>query len=134
MRISDEIRELAGEAGIYSNACGKLHELADRIDREMVELPKDADGEVIHVGDALYRGAEDMHVESLRFNGQWEIRNSLGYIMSCGNVHTSPDSWERIADDLEDWSKDNRTNGIGEVFGKAAYFADRIRKLAKEDE
>lgn len=63
--ISDEIRELAGEAGIYSNACCKLRELADRIDREMVELPKDADGVPIRIGDVLYSSGNECQVVSI---------------------------------------------------------------------
>lgn len=54
MSISDELRELSSKAGIYSNSCRKLRKLADRIDAEMVELPKDRDGVPIHVGDTVY--------------------------------------------------------------------------------
>ena len=36
------------------NACDELRVLADRIDREMVELHKDAEGVPIEVGDTVY--------------------------------------------------------------------------------
>ena len=43
------------------------------------------------------------------------------------------DRLERIADELKDWSEDNRANGSNDVFTRAADLADRIRKLAKEE-
>ncbi len=54
MKISDEIRKWCDGADVDGNACGELRDLADRIDSEMVELPKDADGVPIHVGDTVY--------------------------------------------------------------------------------
>lgn len=59
MKISDELREWADVH------CGEECEeylglLADRIDREMVELPKDMDLAPIHVGDTVY--LEDGHM------------------------------------------------------------------------
>lgn len=44
-----------------------------------------------------------------------------------------PDSWERIADELEEWKEDNRVNGNGEVFFRAGDLADRIRRLAEKE-
>ena len=46
--ISDEIRKVADEYDVLP-----LYKLADRIDAETVELPKDADGEYIHIGDVM---------------------------------------------------------------------------------
>lgn len=46
--ISDEICKVADEYDVLP-----LYELADRIDAEMVELPVDADGVTIHVGDVM---------------------------------------------------------------------------------
>lgn len=54
MKISDELRKWCDGADVDGNACDELRVLADRIDREMMELPKDADGEPICVGDVLY--------------------------------------------------------------------------------
>lgn len=45
MKISDELRKWCDEADVDGNACDELRVLADRIDLEMMELPKDADGE-----------------------------------------------------------------------------------------
>ena len=47
-KISDELCKVADEYDVLP-----LYKLADRIDAEMVELPKDRDGEYIHVGDVM---------------------------------------------------------------------------------
>ena len=39
--------------------------IADRIDREMMELPKDADGEPIRVGDVLYSSGNEFRVVNI---------------------------------------------------------------------
>lgn len=129
MKISDEIRKVSDEYDVLP-----LYELADRIDREMVELPKDADGEVIHVGDTLHDRVNDLdlQVEALRFDGQWEIRTELGYIMPSWFVPKHPDSFERIADELETWC--DGADVDGDTCGTPRELADRIRRLAKEGE
>ena len=56
MSISDEIRkwcDTSKDSIIDFDDGNKLLDLADRIDSEMVELPKDADGEYIHIGDVM---------------------------------------------------------------------------------
>lgn len=59
MKVSDELRnwfsiDHCGSGLLVSNSeCGRLLALADRIDSEMVELPKDADDEYIHIGDVM---------------------------------------------------------------------------------
>ena len=53
MKISDAIRKWCDLAEAYSFPCDELRELADRIDNEMVELPKDRDGVPIRVGDTV---------------------------------------------------------------------------------
>ena len=53
-KISDELRKWCDESDVDGGACDELRVLADRIDAEMVELPKDADGAPIHVGDTVW--------------------------------------------------------------------------------
>lgn len=59
MKVSDELRnwfsiDHCGSGLLVSNSeCDRLLALADRIDSEMVELPKDAYGEYIHIGDVM---------------------------------------------------------------------------------
>lgn len=142
MKISDEIRELAGEAGIYSNACGKLRELADRIDRETVELPKDADGVPIHVWDTVYSSTSGKRyiVNRLHLAEIWGVltwgvlTSSDGFVDASSLTHEFHDSLGRIAEDLNDWGETKQIAGCPDVHGCIAYFAERIRKLAEKED
>ena len=151
MKISDEIREWCNLPQAFSIPCDELHELADRIDREMVELPRSVDGEVIHTGDTVYtedgRKAIVTKICYLRdeveVDCDWllDITSNRGFINDTSIVsHEPPDSFERIADDIElaeKWCDQNGSysTGISSV-GESTLreWADRIRKLAKEDE
>ena len=133
--ISGEIHKWCAfneDTFIDNDDCNELRALADRIDAEMVELPKDRDGVPIHVGDTVYpddgRKAEVARIQLS------EREDSIGFTL-CGDffalwpedlTHTRPDSLEHIARDLEDWAE-------GNISGSAQSFANRIRKLAKED-
>lgn len=136
MKISDDIRELAGEAGIYSNACGKLRELADRIDNEMIELPKDRDGVPIRVGDTVYLlsgntyNVKEISILSQTAYPTCEAPDGKTYEFLPGGLsHERPDSLERIADDIE------ARLGTGTIdWSTLSTLVDRIRKLAKEGE
>ena len=129
--ISDELRKVADEYDVLP-----LYKLADRIDSEMVELPKDADGVPIHVGDTVWGciSGMQMAVHELRLTDRWTISTDTGFIPKASAVtHVRPDSWERIADELEEWREDNRVNGNSEIFDRAADFSERIRKLAEKE-
>ena len=134
---TDELRELADEAGIYSNARTKLRMLADRIDLEMVELPRDKDGVPIHVGDTVYlKDGSKTIVHSIDLMADatnivcW-VRNS-GYVPlnQSDFTHTRPDSLGRIADELDEWC--DRVDVDGDACDKPRDLAKRIRKLAKD--
>lgn len=132
--ISDELRRLAHDEGVYGDACVGLRDLADRIDSELMELLRDRDGVPIHVGDTVWGciSGTQMAVHKLGLTDRWTISTDTGFIPKASAVtHARPDSFERIADELEEWSEDNRVNGSGEVFDRARGFSDRIRKLAK---
>ena len=130
--ISDEIREFVQRSYADEHMDPReLLALADRIDAEMVELPMDKDGKPIHVGDML-RGCDAVLVDvfttvvELRFNGRWEIETTFGCITEPRLfVHDSPDSLERIADELDDFK-------LGRSLEDLRSIADRIRELAKE--
>jgi hypothetical protein len=146
-KISDELRnwfsiDHCGSGLLVSNSeCDRLLALADRIDKELMELPRDRDGSPIHVGDTVYLddgrkakvtrigiGMDEDSIYTIVYGDDFSL--TPGYVS-----HTRPDSWKRIADELEEWSEDNRVNGDGEVFERARQFSDRIRKLAeREDE
>lgn len=141
MKISDEVRELAGEAGIYSNACGKLRELADRIDRELVELPKDRDGVPINLLDEVnLSNGKSGRVTRIdyRINQEcavlcWASRRIFEY-SPTDITHPRTDSWERIADELDEQACSLTKDGYTWQEDAIHDFADRIRKLAKDGE
>lgn len=78
MKISDELRKWCDGADVDGNACDELRVLADRIDREMMELPKDAEGEPIHIGDVLYSSGNECRVVSITVKAD----------EACVGVHT----------------------------------------------
>ena len=138
MKISDELREWADVH------CGEECEeylglLADRIDAEMVELPKDADGEVIHVGDTVYSPVgKECCVKEIAITQQGVCvkckapDTTISTFFSYDLAHERPDSWERIAQDMEDWAERYKFKPDKVIFNDALDFAGRIRKLAKE--
>lgn len=135
--ISDEIREFVRRSYADEHMDPrKLIALADRVDTELVELPRDKDGVPIHLGDTVYahgfpdgNGGATCEVCSIEFN---EGRESSIEITTSGIVtyrtpssltHELPDSWERIAEEIEKADVDG-----------CIEWAGRIRKLAKEGE
>lgn len=139
-KISDELRAAANLTLKYgSDDYNRIHNLADRIDAEMVELPKSADGKIWTGREmGFWTGAAD---------GDWHKFNSLAYINDRWCVEDNdferypavsvwyerPDSLERIANELEAWC--DRVDVDGDACDKPRVLAERIRKLAeKEDE
>ena len=139
MSISNEIREYASEYDrSYVFNYGEMRAFAARLDREMVELPKDRDGVPIHVGDTVYLddgskaivtrisiGTNDDSVISVLANGN-KLARIPWYIS-----HKRPDSWETIADELDEMVDaadyaDDRCENLADL-------AERIRKLAKRE-
>ena len=140
MRISDELREWA-DVHCGEECVEYLGLLADRIDREMVELPKDKGGNPIHVGDTVYlESGSKADVKSIEFSqGEHSIvftARGKGFFPS----HLSnerPDSLERIADEMENAVGCAETSARGDeapwVFAASVEkWAERLRKLAKE--
>ena len=89
--ISDEIRTWCGGVGTVKD----LRALADRIDAEMVELPKDADGVPIHVGDTVWGciSGMQMAVRQLRLTDRWTISTNAGLTPKASAVtHARPNN------------------------------------------
>ena len=139
-KISDELRAAANMLFLSgSNGYNVLMDLADRIDAEMVELPKDADGVPIHVGDTVY--LDDGRKAEVRRIQLSERENSICFDV-CGDffslwpehlTHTAPDSFERIAEELEAWC--DRVDVDGDACDVPRDIVERIRRLAaKKDE
>ena len=132
--ISDELRKWCDLCGgiIDSDDKAKLPALADRIEAEMVELPRDRDGVPIHVGDTVWGciSGMQMAVHELGLTDRWTISTDTGFAPKASAVtHTRPDSLERIADELDDW-----TAVLADCDVDAAHeFAERIRRLAEKE-
>lgn len=112
--------------------------IADRIDRELVELPCDKDGVPIHVGDTVYLDdghmAKVVRIELMQTKSCIDCLvsggKSVGYLPS-GISHKPADSWEHIANELEAWC--DGVDVDGDACGKPRDLADRIRKLAAKE-
>lgn len=143
-KISDEIREWCDirasneVAFIDKYDCDKLRALADRIDNEMVELPRDMDGLPIHAGDTVYledgRKADVSCVHIARNSTSIDFETCddgriFFSIESKHFAHERPDSWERIADDIEE-SKGTVLISENTLDG----WAYRIRRLAEKED
>jgi hypothetical protein len=146
-RISDELRKCADtydDKKFLPKINGRYHDIADRIDAEMAELPRGKDGKPIHVGETVYgEDGKAWHVEGVVIgrwtehikspvvyatggSGQW--RNFLPWLLT----HERPDSLERIARELGEWRFEHMRGLEADDFNDLSLFADRIRKLAKE--
>lgn len=141
--ISDDIRkwyELCGGI-IDSGDKAELHDLVDRLDAETVELPKSAD-EKIWTGREMYfwTGATegDWHdFNSLVYiNGKWYVEDHDGQRYPAASVwYERPDSWERIADELEEWCVHAAGNCRIKLTDEDIVhdLAERIHKLADKE-
>lgn len=137
MKISDELKRISDSEIVCGRAWLALRELADRIDAEMVELPKDSDGVPIHVGDTVYLDSgRKATVNRIEFShGEQIIHFSV-----CGKLFSlspeklyhvspdSPDSLEVIADDIE------ASKGVASINDSTLIeWACRIRRLAEKE-
>lgn len=108
----------------------KLEAIADRIDAEYIMLPAGKDGVNIRMGDAVYgAGCGERRVCGFDFTIEhgWKLwlegDYDYAYVRAEDVTHGLPDSFERIAAEIEESDVDGCTD-----------LADRIRKLAKEAE
>ncbi len=143
MSISDELRKEARDLGGYIETLAdakELDALANRIDNEMVELPLSADGyiwtgrEECFWTNAEQEGYHSFGCVALR-NGKWHVEDIDGMDYEAESVwYERPDSFERIADELDEWKRKaaEKIPGFGLEEDALHALADRIRKLAKE--
>lgn len=125
--ISDEIRKITKRYRDWLiKPCKELNDLADRIDREMMERPLAADGKLLVDGETVY----DSNGHEYHVNEVYPLVNVSTSTHSCSMfpdrfTHERPDSFERIADELDDFK-------LGRSLEDLRSIADRIRKLAKD--
>lgn len=139
MKISDAIREWCDETDVGLNACTDLRVLANRIDREMVELPKDVDGVPIRIGDVVYGNL------GVAWTVIGMILSEFGWIVKMNNVpvlyepddltHKNPeppDSWEKLEEDVNlgcrDYCKKHRLEECD--YNMRVHMLARAKKLA----
>lgn len=116
----------------------ELDAIADRIDAELVELPKSADGKIWTGREVCFwTGAakEDQH----KFDGllytdsRWCVEGNHFERYPAASVwYKRPDSFECIADELEAWCDDEDV--YGDVCEKPRDLVERIRKLAEKED
>ena len=130
--ITDELRKFAW-AECPSKHLERIIGIADRIDEELanyIELPKDADGATIRIGDEVEYGHNVGAVDRLLLNESDEPRVGTtfgGYFCGKELHHVQPDSWERIISDATALGAQmkRRTYQIGD-------FVERCKRLAGE--
>ena len=103
--ISDEIRKVADEYDVLP-----LYKLADRIDSELVELPKDADGHPVRVGDTLDGYGKTIEVAEMRYGrGGWVLisRGGSGYADTLAFTHRHEPTVEDVLREFTDevWNR-----------------------------
>lgn len=147
MSITDELRKVAAKTECANGRCEKLYRgdldhIADRIDeqvrREYTELPKDADGVTIRIGDEL----DSMHYEDGTVAGirYYEGCRTLvavrphGWDTATWNdpieyTHAKPDTWERIIEDAQTDGIRNHNEGKPSDFDA---LVERCKRLAGE--
>lgn len=143
--ISDMLRESADDMernpGVDQHLGPEfLRGLACRIDKTMVEWPLGADKKRIKPGQTVYDPC----------GGEWDVTGVVFPIIpgialvtlehdgteitrfSVDLTHERPDSWERIAQELDDMSERFRETDE-DSFSALLDFADRIRRLAERE-
>ena len=117
--IGDEIREFVRRSYADEHMDPmELLALADRIDRELVELPKDADGEYIRVGDTLDGYGKTIEVVELRYGRSgWVLisRDGSGYADTFAFAHHHEPTVEDVLQEFADEMNQNLGMYTGEA-------------------
>ena len=138
-KIGDELRDYCKKVLCYTHYYDKFWYLADRIDREMVELPKDADGVTIRVGDTLDGYGKTIEVVEMRYGrGGWVLisRDGSGYADTFAFAHRHAPTVEDVLRALTDevWNRccEGATASDSGIDGLVAECAAKLR-LAGEN-
>lgn len=142
-KISDKMREWVDTCCvdcIDKDDCDELRAIADSVDDEMMELPRDRDGVPIHVGDTVWDVEDGMEFEVRSITLRAGIATKVNafrdgcdaYVSPTYFTHTRPDSLERIADELDEQAGSITKDGYTWQEDAIHDLAERIRKLAKE--
>ena len=107
-RIEEENRILQAERDTAvqtaTDQAGARRKLQDRIEAEYMELPRDKNGEIIHVGDIMRdRDGNEIAVDKVCSGGFFVGTRNGCFLIADGFTHVNPDTWERIEADAEQW-------------------------------
>lgn len=79
-----------------------LRDIAARIENEWIELPRDKDGDVIHIGDIMRdRDGNEIAVDKVCSGGFFVGTRNGCFLIADGFTHAKSDSWERIEADAD---------------------------------
>ena len=157
MSITDELREWI--ASLYTPNSGTVkmegERIADRIDEQhedmrydfqhefdgwkfirdtqWVELPKDADGNTINVGDIVaLRDEFEVRGLVLVDKNLWVVENRFGESFNPDKLHhVKPDTWEDIIEDAMRYARETNMP-YPSVSHKGDELVERCRRLAGE--
>ena len=159
MSITDELREWGSR---WEDIVAlEIEEIANRIDAEhermytdltigmepmdaehmaehgWVELPVDADGVPIHVGDEvkLEHNGRVTTVTNINYNEYgWQVycAEGGGFDKDTRCRHVQPDSWERIIEDAAWYGKERQFVGTSGDCEHIAVLVERCKRLAGE--
>ena len=99
MNVLEELHQMADlqECGRAFIEIGQLREIADRIESEWMELPRDKDGEVIHVGDIMRdRDGNEIAVDKVCSGGFFVGTRNGCFLIADGFTHVNPDTWLQV--------------------------------------
>lgn len=106
----------------------------------MLELPLDKDGKVIHVGDIVYYGSTIYMVKKIIYNGnKWEIQFFDDKL--CISIYAEPNDLTRkkpvtiasLAEQIRDILDDDDDISAW-TFSKFAHIADQLEQLGDSDD
>lgn len=137
LRVECEEKEGCGVLWYPEPSRDRFSAIADRIDAALVEryveLPEDADGEVIHLGDKMDEGVVGRIV--IKDDGEhsaylYKLPNVLHEYFCADIGHVHPDSWERIIEDAQADGVRYHNDGRPSDFDA---LVERCKRLAGED-
>lgn len=144
MSITDELRDwVANHYSGWTSKQAKGFAIADCIDEavasEYVRLPKDVDGEYIHIGDAMNSNVDHLfdgrpfEVRAMRYDeGGWEVYDRLGdrYVPSALRHHHEP----TVEDVLRDFAYCCEEGATEQSIDKTiTEYAKRIEEVVKHE-
>lgn len=136
-KASDELRKFVDNSDLSAYTEATLYGIANRIDAEMVELPRDANNETIHLGDKTYdcNGNKQAAISFQLYgeeNPTWMVNCPDGHVAPYNLTHKRPDILELIADELDEWC--DGADADTTTFDVPRDLVDRIRRLAKKED